>query len=210
MEEANLDIIIWFVLGGKYPADLHACGLCIDHSQGETCTCIIPRARDQVNNLSYRLIIQACSMGSSLTCVGGLWALLSFISMGLSCVGFYMPFWLKGSLKNSTEAYLGAFRRCNYPKMSSAGEVVIIEQCGRYAEFEDIPSLWWKVTTISVGVGCGLTVLVAFTALLACCMEDVLTKTSAKVGGVLQFLAGEFVIFYSQSFIYTYDFHRDG
>ena len=143
----------------------------------------VPRARTEAD-----------AMGSSLTCVGGLWAFLSFISMGLSCVGFYMPYWLHGALANSTEAYVGAFRRCVYPRLSGDGQVVIIEQCGRYTEFSDIPSLWWKVTTVSVGVGCGLTVLVAFTAMLACCMDDVLTKPTAKVGGVLQFLAGQYSI----------------
>ena len=152
---------------------------------------VLLKKQDNRRDTSTRLQDRGNKMGSSLTCVGGLWAFLSFLSMGLSCVGFYMPFWLKGSLMNTTEAYIGAFRRCNYPKVSDAGQVVIVYECGRYTEFEDIPNLWWKVTTISVGIGCGLTVLVAFTAILACCLEDVLTKPSAKVGGVLQFLAGK-------------------
>ena len=72
--------------------------------------------------------------------------------------------------------------------------MVVVKECGRYSEWEDIPSFWWKVTTISVGIGCGLTILVSFFTLLACCMKDVISQTSAKVGGALQFLAGQYEI----------------
>ncbi len=133
-------------------------------------------------------------MGSSLTCIGIIWACISFISMGLSCVGFYLPFWLEGYTRNDTPTSLGTFRRCNYPTLTEHGEITVVMECGRYSEWQDIPSFWWKVATISVGVGCGLTVLVAFFAIFACCINDVISQTSAKVGGAFQFLAGKLQI----------------
>ena len=142
------------------------------------------------NNIRDR---RAChkAMKSSLSCVGVLWALLSFVTMGLSCVGFYMPYWLEGVMRNNTPTSLGVFRRCNYLTLSGEGNIEIVMECGRYSTFQDIPSLWWQIATVTVGIGCGLTVLVAFTAMFSCCIEDVISNTTAKIGGILQFLAGK-------------------
>lgn len=133
-------------------------------------------------------------MASSLSCIGVLWALLSFASMGLSCVGFFMPYWIQGTMVNDTPTYLGVFRRCNYLGLTPEGGVDIIYECGRYATFLDIPSLWWQIATVVIGVGCGLTVVIAFTAMFACCCQDVVTVTSARITGIIQFLAGQLII----------------
>ncbi len=143
---------------------------------------------DQYSKQSH---YQDSGMGSSLSCVGVLWSFLSFIVMGCSCVGFYLPFWLEGTIYNDAKSSLGVFRRCNYPTLDSQGKVVVIMECGRYSTFSDIPSFWWQVATVSIGCGCCLTILVAFTAIMSCCMKDLLSHTTAKFGGVLQFLAGE-------------------
>ena len=130
-----------------------------------------------------------CHCGS-LSCIGVLWAILSFLSMAATCVGFYLPYWLKGTLQNHP-AFLGTFRRCNYLSLNAMHQLELVFECGRYTEFDDIPSIWWQVTTITVGIGCGLGILVAFTALLSCCLDDVLSHTIAKGAGILQFIAGE-------------------
>ena len=119
-------------------------------------------------------------MGCSLSYIGILWAFLSFITMGFSCVGFYLPFWLEGAILGETKTSLGVFRRCNYPTLNEHGEVIVIMECGRYSTFYDIPSFWWQVATVSVGTGCCLTIMVAFAAILACCMRDILTHNIAK------------------------------
>lgn len=155
-------------------------------------------------------------MRMTMSCVGYIWTLLSFLSMGLACVGFYLPFWLEGHMRDwawahgmtrgvtrdwslshegtqtGTRSFLGVFRRCNYPRLVAEGQIEIVMECGRYAEFWDIPSLWWKVTTVIIGVGCGLSLLVSFTSILSICIEDVISKTIAKVGGLLQFIAGNY------------------
>ena len=138
------------------------------------------------NKKAYKATVTA-----SLNALGVAWAILSVIGMGLSCVGFYLPYWLEGSMQDKTPVYLGTFRRCNYPKLTENGQIVTIQECGRYTTFLDIPSLWWQIGAVVIGVGCGLSVLVAFTALLSCCIDDVMTKSIARIGGVIQLFAGK-------------------
>jgi hypothetical protein len=130
-------------------------------------------------------------MPTQLNGVGILWGVLSLLGCAASSVGFYLPYWIKGIVRNETVSYLGTFRRCNYPVLTKTGEVRIIMECGRYTTFDDIPSLWWQLTTIVVGVGCGLSVLIAFVILFGCCLADVFGKASAKVSGIVQLLAGK-------------------
>ncbi len=129
-------------------------------------------------------------MGCSLSYVGILWSLLSFLAMGCSCVGYYLPYWLEGKIYGDTKSSLGVFRRCNYPTLEE-GTVVVVMECGRYSTFTDIPTFWWKAATISIGVGCCLTIMVSFAGILACCMRDILTHGIAQLAGALQFVAGE-------------------
>ncbi|XP_044743703.1 LHFPL tetraspan subfamily member 6 protein-like [Chrysoperla carnea] len=128
-------------------------------------------------------------MATSLTCVGIFWALLSFTA-AISCfTGFYLPFWIKGRLLDKVDAYFSTFRRCNYPKITTLGEVQIIEECGRYSRFADIPSIWWQISTILVGIASALSLLVSITALAALCLTYVVHDGTARVGGAMQLLA---------------------
>ena len=123
--------------------------------------------------------------------VGVFWALLSFLAAVGASFGFYMPYWLKGQL-SGTPVYFGVFRRCNYPRRTVSDEFEMVEQCGRYSSFTDIPSLWWQVATIAVGTGCGLAVLIALIAILAICIRGIISPFIARIAGVLQMCSGRY------------------
>ncbi|KAM9497390.1 LHFPL tetraspan subfamily member 6 protein isoform 2-T5 [Salvelinus alpinus] len=129
-------------------------------------------------------------MGSSLTCAGVVWALLSFLCAAASCVGFFMPYWLLGSQMGKPVSF-GTFRRCSYPVRDEVHQAtVMLEQCGRYASFQGIPSLEWRICTVVTGVGCGLLLLVSLTALMGCCVSDLISRTIGRVAGGIQFVGG--------------------
>lgn len=126
----------------------------------------------------------------SLTSCGIFWAFTSFLAALGSAVGFYLPYWIKGSLIG-VDVYFGVFRRCNYPHIVSEGlQPVIVKECGRYATFNDIPSLSWKIATLTIGVGCGLALLVSFIAILSVCINGIMSPTIARSAGIVQFCAG--------------------
>ncbi|GCC34244.1 LHFPL tetraspan subfamily member 6 protein [Chiloscyllium punctatum] len=130
-------------------------------------------------------------MSSSLTCVGMLWATLSLLCAAASCTGFFMPYWLLGSQLDKPVSF-GVFRRCTYPvrQEGQLQSVVMVEQCGRYASFLGIPSLAWKICSVVTGVGCGLLLLVALTALMGCCVSELISRTVGRVAGGIQFVGG--------------------
>lgn len=130
-------------------------------------------------------------MASSLTCTGVIWALLSLLCAAASCVGFFMPYWLLGSQMDKPVSF-GTFRRCSYPvRDEESHTTVMLEQCGRYASFHGIPSLAWRISTVVTGVGCGLLLLVGLTALMGCCITDLISRTIGRVAGGIQFMGGE-------------------
>nr|XP_025041372.1 LHFPL tetraspan subfamily member 6 protein isoform X2 [Pelodiscus sinensis] len=129
-------------------------------------------------------------MASSLTCTGMIWALLSFLCAAASCIGFFMPYWLLGSQLEKPVSF-GTFRRCSYPvRDESRQTTVMVEQCGRYASFQAIPSAEWRICTVVTGLGCGLLLLVALTALMGCCVSELISRTVGRVAGGIQFLGG--------------------
>lgn len=132
-------------------------------------------------------------MSSGLSKVGVIWALTSFLSAAAASVGFYLPFWLQGWMRDErvTPVYFGVFRRCNYPKLMETGLIKVVEECGRYTTFHDIPSTSWRIAAVLVGVGCGIAILVSFTALLAMCIKDIFSETAVRVAGVVQLFAGK-------------------
>lgn len=134
-------------------------------------------------------------LASSLTATGVFWACISLAAALLSCAGFYLPYWIKGTLSDGTEVSFGSFRRCNYPRLTADGKLEMVHECGRYTSFPDIPSVSWQVTTVTVGIGAAISLLVAFTALSACCLADVVTKTTARILGLIQLIAGKAFIF---------------
>ncbi|KAI5129652.1 LHFPL tetraspan subfamily member 6 protein [Manis pentadactyla] len=129
-------------------------------------------------------------MAPSLTCTGVIWALLSFLCAVTSCVGFFMPYWLWGSQLGKPVSF-GTFRRCSYPVHDESRQMmVMVEECGRYASFQGIPSAEWRICTIVTGLGCGLLLLVALTALMGCCVSELISRTVGRVAGGIQFLGG--------------------
>ncbi|XP_058542670.1 LHFPL tetraspan subfamily member 6 protein isoform X2 [Neofelis nebulosa] len=130
-------------------------------------------------------------MASSLTCTGVIWALLSFLCAATSCVGFFMPYWLWGSQLGKPVSF-GTFRRCSYPVHDESRQMmVMVEECGRYASFQGIPSAEWRICTVVTGLGCGLLLLVALTALMGCCVSELISRTVGRVAGGIQFLGGK-------------------
>ncbi|KAF0768628.1 Uncharacterized protein FWK35_00024520 [Aphis craccivora] len=57
--------------------------------------------------------------------------------------------------------------------------------------FNDIPSVWWQISTVLIGGATAITVIVAVSAVSACCVTHVIQKSTAKVAGYLQLLAGK-------------------
>lgn len=118
------------------------------------------------------------------------WVFLS-VMCAISCsIGFYAPYWLNGEFINGTESNLGIFRRCNYFKLTE-GELETVEDCGMYKTFSDIPSTWWKVSTLTVGCSTFLMATVAFVGLFALCIRDALSRTVIKLSGLFQAFSGE-------------------
>ncbi|KAK3531296.1 hypothetical protein QTP70_016269 [Hemibagrus guttatus] len=129
-------------------------------------------------------------MASSLTCAGVVWSLVSLLSAAACCVGFFMPYWLLGSQMDKPVSF-GTFRRCSYPVRDEARQAtVMLEQCGRYASFQGIPSVEWRICTVITGTGCGLLLLVALTALMGCCVSELISRTVGRVAGGVQFVGG--------------------
>lgn len=128
-------------------------------------------------------------MSHSLTIAGFLWVILSVLGAFAASSGFFLPYWIQGQIYNTT-VYLGVFRRCNFLKKRANGLSILVQACGRYASFQDIPSEAWKASTVMIGIGCGFLLVVAFTAMFSCCCKDIVTRTSARVAGALQVLAG--------------------
>ncbi|CAM1312055.1 LHFP (predicted) [Pycnogonum litorale] len=135
-------------------------------------------------------------MSTSLTSTGIFWACLSLGSAILNGAGFFLPFWIEGTtMDNSSFVYFGSFRRCNYPKISEdTGQMYIVEECGRYTNFSDIPSLAWQISTIITGIGATLSLLIAFTAISGCFTTDVITKRIARIAGGIQILSGLLIV----------------
>lgn len=130
----------------------------------------------------------------SLTTVGVVWSMLSFIVAILCSTGFYMPYWLQGETMNVT-VHLGVFRRCNYLARSAFTNMYYMrKECGRYKHFHDIPSTAWQGSTIMLGIACGILVLVSLIALLSLCFQDIITKHTARVCGFFQALAGKLTV----------------
>jgi len=147
-------------------------------------------------------------MASSLSLVGVIWTILSLFATLIACLGFFMPYWLTGDTlpSNGNDAALlsgratsfGTFRRCGYGHVTSdeaGGGVRVVVRCGRYSSFDDIPTVWWRVTTVLVGAGCSLGVVVCSAALLCCCITDAMSRRLGVVACLVQLFAGLFFLF---------------
>ncbi|CAL1543273.1 unnamed protein product [Lymnaea stagnalis] len=130
----------------------------------------------------------------STTCIGKLWAVTSFLASLATAVGYYFPYWLEGYYMHENGVtypmYFGIFRRCSYPKRDKDGTVAILDECGRYSDFLDIPSIFWQIGTVTIGTGACLSLLVSMTALVSLCVRDIITARLARFTGVMQLCAG--------------------
>lgn len=128
-------------------------------------------------------------MSCGLTAIGVIWAVVSILGTAASCVGFFLPYWLEGTLGNTSHpVHFGVFRRCNYFMNND-----VVLKCGHYTTFSDIPTMTWKICTVVIGLGCVTSLFVSFCGLLACCVRDFVTRRVGRVCGVLQFIAGMFI-----------------
>lgn len=157
-----------------------------------------------VSSVTVSTICTLFTMASSLTCTGVIWALLSLLCAAASCVGFFMPYWLLGTQMDKPVSF-GTFRRCSYPVRDEERQAtVMLEQCGRYASFHGIPSLEWRICTVVTGVGCGLLLLVALTALMGCCISDLISRTIGRVAGGIQFVGGKLMFLCGSGYFCTF------
>lgn len=131
---------------------------------------------------------------TGLSGVGVFWACSSFVSSVISCVGFFLPYWISGQMfiqmagkpGQNFPVHFGIFRRCNYPAINVDGELTMILECGRYTTFGDIPSTSWQIATLTIGFGSGICFLVSLTALFGVCVKGVVIATVARSAGLLQ------------------------
>jgi len=144
-------------------------------------------------------------MATSLSLVGVIWTIVSLCATLITCVGYFMPYWLSGESLPSDGSMLrrqtsfGTFRRCGYSYMAmktpttaavDGVEGHFVVECGRYKSFEDIPSVWWQATTVLVGCGCCLAIVVATAGLLCCCVSDAMSRCLGITACLLQLTAG--------------------
>jgi LHFPL tetraspan subfamily member protein len=124
--------------------------------------------------------------------------MFSIFSSGAACMGFFLPYWIKGQLRvqpTTVATFFGTFRRCIFPQISpDQTELFIVNECGRYSSFMDIPSVWWQLTTLVVGVATGLTLFSAIMAFLACWINDMWTRFFIRGLGVLHLAAGAHIL----------------
>ncbi|OWA53878.1 putative Lipoma HMGIC fusion partner-like protein [Hypsibius exemplaris] len=131
-------------------------------------------------------------MGTCSSC----FVLVSIGSAGASCIGFYLPYWIKGVISGPNEpsplkTFFSTFRRCNFPQLSADQTDIVIErECGRYSSFSDIPSVWWQLATLVVGFGSALTLFAAVMSFLACWINDMWTRLFIRGLGLLHLGAG--------------------
>lgn len=140
-------------------------------------------------------------MCGSLTVHGWAWAFVSILAAGAACTAFYWPDWVHGPAqfhptlaKNATFRF-GLFRRCNYIQRNHSRAVgpgiFLREECGRYEDFNDIPSRYWQAATVLAGVGAGFLVLVGLTAFFAIFLEDVCSRSLSYVALGMQLIGGK-------------------
>ncbi|KAH7720696.1 lipoma HMGIC fusion partner [Aphelenchoides avenae] len=137
--------------------------------------------------------LQYAVLSTGLTLLGVWWVFLSLAATASVGVGFYMPIWIVGSISlggRKHPVYFGSFRRCNYPVFNeTTGSLRMEHLCGRYSTFADIPSVYWRITTIFVAVGCFVAGVLALILIASCCFRNVVTRSSAMPVGLLQVLA---------------------
>ncbi|XP_052413707.1 LHFPL tetraspan subfamily member 2a protein-like [Carassius gibelio] len=135
------------------------------------------------------------------TCRSMLWTLMSIVVAFAELVAFMSAEWLVGypdgsefnftitSSHHSDQRTLGIYNRC----IKVAQQKVV--QCGAYAtDFMEIASGFWQATVIFLVVGIFLLSLVAILSVFSMCFQSILKKSIFNVCGLLQGIAGLFLI----------------
>uniref|UniRef100_A0A8C1VY27 LHFPL tetraspan subfamily member 2b n=2 Tax=Cyprinidae TaxID=7953 RepID=A0A8C1VY27_CYPCA len=135
------------------------------------------------------------------TCRSMLWTLMSIVVAFAEMVAFMSAEWLVGNLDGSEfnvtvtsshrsdQRTLGIYNRC----IKVAQQKVL--QCGPYAtDFMEIASGFWQATVIFLVVGIFLLSLVGILSVFSMCFQSILKKSIFNVCGLLQGIAGLFLI----------------
>ncbi|GAV09452.1 hypothetical protein RvY_18996 [Ramazzottius varieornatus] len=134
-------------------------------------------------------------MGSCTSC----FVLLSMSSSAAACMGFFLPYWIKGQLRVAsainTATFFGSFRRCTFPQISQdKTELVIVNECGRYESFLDVPSVAWQMATLLVGLGVSLSLFASVMSFLACWVPHLWTQLFFRALLALHLAAGLLIV----------------
>ncbi|XP_076995461.1 LHFPL tetraspan subfamily member 2 protein [Tamandua tetradactyla] len=142
------------------------------------------------------------------TCRSMLWTLLSIVVAFAELIAFMSADWLIGKAKARGSAEpdapprgpaephrptLGIYARCI---RNPGGQHVQRDMlCGPYAEsFGEIASGFWQATAIFLAVGIFILCVVALVSVFTMCVQSVMKKSIFNVCGLLQGIAGLFLI----------------
>ncbi|KAM8961911.1 LHFPL tetraspan subfamily member 2 protein [Pelodytes ibericus] len=139
------------------------------------------------------------------TCRSMLWTILSIVVAFGELIAFMSADWLIGKSKSteldnrtggqheSHRPTLGIYGRCI--KMPHVQDLRSRTLCGPYAEhFNEIASGFWQATAIFLAVGISILCIVAFVSVFTMCIQSVMKKSIFNVCGLLQGIAGLFLI----------------
>ncbi|KTG04520.1 hypothetical protein cypCar_00002233 [Cyprinus carpio] len=135
------------------------------------------------------------------TCRSMLWTLMSIVVAFAEMVAFMSAEWLVGNLDGSEfnvtvtsshrsdQRTLGIYNRC----IKVAQQKVL--QCGPYAtDFMEIASGFWQATVIFLVIAIFLLSVVGILSVFSMCFQSILKKSIFNVCGLLQGIAGLFLI----------------
>ncbi|XP_051962726.1 LHFPL tetraspan subfamily member 2 protein-like [Xyrauchen texanus] len=135
------------------------------------------------------------------TCRSMLWTLMSILVAFAEVVAFMSADWLVGYADGSESNFtvstslrsnqrtLGIYNRC----LKVANQKVV--QCGPYAtDFMEIASGFWQATVIFLVIGIFLLCIVGILSVFSMCFQSILKKSIFNVCGLLQGIAGLFLI----------------
>ncbi|XP_018966060.1 LHFPL tetraspan subfamily member 2 protein-like [Cyprinus carpio] len=135
------------------------------------------------------------------TCRSMLWSLMSIVVAFAEMVAFMSAEWLVGNLDGSEfnvtvtsshrsdQRTLGIYNRC----IKVAQQKVL--QCGPYAtDFMEIASGFWQATVIFLVIAIFLLSVVGILSVFSMCFQSILKKSIFNVCGLLQGIAGLFLI----------------
>ncbi|XP_016361293.1 lipoma HMGIC fusion partner-like 2 protein [Sinocyclocheilus anshuiensis] len=135
------------------------------------------------------------------TCRSMLWTLMSIVVAFAEMVAFMSAEWLVGypdgsefnftvtASHHSDQRTLGIYNRC----IKVAQQKVL--QCGPYAtDFMEIASGFWQATVIFLVVAIFLLSVVGILSVFSMCFQSILKKSIFNVCGLLQGIAGLFLI----------------